>query len=92
MEAHYTKEELRAMTDKQITTLLKKCSGLHPYCLIGLHIVDVRNRMKEWSKSIGNRVEMFSPGEGCLMDINTIYYNCEIDENGIMIDVNNAST
>ena len=24
------------------------------------------------------------------MDINTIYYNCDIDQNGIMIDVNNA--
>ena len=48
--------------------------------------------MKEWSKSIGNRLEMLAQGECWLLDINTIYYNCEIDEIGIMFDINNALT
>lgn len=30
---------------------------------------------------------MLTSGEGCLMDINTIYYYCELDEKGIMTDV-----
>lgn len=50
MEAPYTKEELRAMTDQQILALPKKCPRLHPYCLIGLHIDEARKRMEEWSK------------------------------------------
>ena len=87
METPYTKEELRAMSAKELLALPKKCPRLHPYCLIGLHFDEVRNRMKEWSKNIGNRTQMLTSGEGCLMDINTIYYYCELDEKGIMTDV-----
>lgn len=87
METPYTKEELRAMSVKELLALPKKCPRLHPYCLIGLHIDEVRNRMKEWSKNIGFYVEMLTSGQICLMDINTTYYYCEVDENGIMTDV-----
>ena len=87
METPYTKEELRAMSAKELLALPKKCPRLHPYCLIGLHIDEVRNRMKEWSKNIGFYVEMLTSGQICLMDINTTYYYCEVDENGIMTDV-----
>lgn len=90
MEAPYTIEELRSMTPKEFLALPKKCPRLHPYCLIGLHIDDARNRMKEWTKYIGNRVEMLSTDQGCLLDINTTYYICEVDENSIMTDVHNA--
>lgn len=90
MEAPYTKEELRAMTDKQKLALPKKCPRLHPYCLIGLHIDDAKTRMDEWSKNIGFKVEMLTSGQGCLMDINVTYFYCDVDEKGIMTDVNNA--
>ena len=30
---------------------------------------------------------MLTSGQICLMDINTTYYYCEVDENGIMTDV-----
>lgn len=90
MEAPYTKEELRAMSVQELLALPKKCPRLHPYCLIGLHIDDARNRMKEWCKNIGNRAEMLTSGQGCLMDINITYYYCDIDEKGIMTDVRDA--
>ena len=90
MEPPYTKEELRAMSAEELLSLPKKCPRLYPYCLIGLHIDDVCNRMKEWCKITGNRAEMLTSGQGCLMDINVAYYYCELDEKGIMTDVRNA--
>lgn len=90
MEAPYTKEELRAMTAKQILALPEKCPRLYPYCLIGLHIDDARDHMNEWCKHIGNKAEILTSGQGCLMDINTTYYYCELDENNIMTDVRNV--
>jgi len=90
MEAPYTKEELRAMSDNELLSLPHKCPRLHPYCLIGLHIDEVRKRMEEWSKNIGFKVEMLTSGQGCLMDINVTYFYCDVDEKGNMTDVNNA--
>lgn len=90
MEAPYTKEELRAMSDKEVLALPKKCPRLHPYCLIGLHIDEVRNRMDEWGKQIGMKSVMMINGDACYMDPNVKYWYCEIDENGIMTDVRDA--
>jgi hypothetical protein len=90
MEAPYTKEEFTTMSVKELLSLPKKCTRLHPYCLIGLHIDDARNRMKEWCKNIGNRAVMLTSGQICLMDIDTNYYYCELNENSIMTDVRNA--
>jgi len=92
MEAPYTKEELRAMTDKELLELPEKCSRLYPYCLIGLNIDDVRRRMDEWCKNIGCKAKILTSGQGCFMDITTTYYYCVLDENNIMIDVYNAFT
>ena len=87
MEAPYTKEELISMTVKEILALPKKCPRLHPYCLIGLHIDDARNRMKEWCKTMGIKAVLLTSGQGCLGDINTSYYYYELDEKDIMTDV-----
>ena len=92
MEAPYTKEELRAMTNKELLELPKKCPRLYPYCLIGLHIDDVRSRMLDWCKNIGYKAEILNSSQGCLMDINTIYYCCKLDKNNIMTDVYKAFT
>lgn len=92
MEAPYTKEELQAMTEKELLELPEKCPRLYPYCLIGLHIDVVRSRMHDWCKNIGNKAEILNSGQGCLMDINTTYYYCEQDENNIMTDVYEAYT
>ena len=90
MEEPYTKEDLKAMSDKEFLELPKKCSRLHPYCLVGLHIDEVRNRMKEWVKDISIKVELLIVNkDACLMDMNTSYYYCVLDENDIMIDVFN---
>jgi hypothetical protein len=90
--APYTKKELRAMTAKEILELPEKCPRLYPYCLIGLHIDDIRNHMDDWCKNIGSKIEILTSGQGCLMDINTTYYCCELDENNIMTDVYKAFT
>ena len=71
MDLPYTKEELRAMTTEEIFKLPKKCKRLYPYCLIGLHIDDVKNRMDVWCKNIGFKAKILTSGECCLMDINT---------------------
>ena len=92
MEAPYTKKELREMTVKEILELPEKCPRLYPYCLIGLHIDDVRNHMNDWCKNIGCKTEILISGQGCLMDINTTYYCCKLDENNIMTDVYKAFT
>lgn len=92
MEAPYTKEELRTMTTKEILNLPEKSHRLYPYCLIGLHIDDVRSRMDDWCKNIGNKAEILTSCQSYLMDINTTYYCCELDENNIMTDVYKAFT
>ena len=87
MKVPYTKEELRAMTCKEIMALPKKCPRLHPYCLIGQHIDDVRKRMDEWSKNIGCNFEILTPKQCCSLNASISYYWCDLDENNIMIDV-----
>jgi hypothetical protein len=87
MGVPYTKEEIRAMTTKEILELPEKCPRLYPYCLIGLHIDDVRNRMDDWCKIIGCNIKIIISGQCCLMDINTTHYYCELDKNNIMTDV-----
>lgn len=88
MEAPYTKDDLKAMSDEEFLSLPKKCSRLHPYCLIGLPMDEVRTRMKEWVKDININVELLIVNKDvCLMDMNTSYYYCVLDENDIMIDV-----
>lgn len=90
MEAPYTKEELRAMSDNELLSLPHKCPRLHPYCLIGLHIDEARNRMDEWCKQMGITALMMTDGEGCLMDPRVSYWYCKVDEKSIMTDVNPA--
>ena len=92
MEAPYTKEELIAMTTKELLELPEKCPRLYPYCLIGLHIDVVRSRMDEWCKNMGYKAELLTSGQGCIMNMMTTYYYCKLDENNIMIDVNNVFT
>ena len=85
MEAPYTKEELMSMSNEEILKIPKKSPRLHPYCLVGLHIDEVRKRMNKW---IPGRVEILISGkDGCAMDFNTVYYYCEVDENNIMKEV-----
>ena len=84
MEAPYTKEELRGMPDEELLKIPKKSPRLHPYCLIGLHIDEVRQRMKEWNP---NAKILISGKDGCAMSFNTVYYYCTVDENDIMSDV-----
>jgi len=87
MEAPYTIEELKNMSVKDVLALPKKCPRLRPYCLIGLHIDEVRSSMNEWSKHIGKKVEMLISGQGCLIDFKKLYYFCVVNEDGIMTDV-----
>ena len=85
MEHPYTKEELMAMSDEEIIRIPMRSKRLHPYCLVGLHIDEVRQRMKEWMQG---KVEILISGKDvCLMDYNTVYYYCNVDENNIMIEV-----
>jgi hypothetical protein len=81
MEAHYTKEELRAMPDEELLKIPRKSPRLHPYCLVGLHIDEVRQRMKEWNP---NAKILISGKDGCTMSFNTVYYYCEVDEHNVM--------
>ena len=85
MEPPYTKEELLAMSDEEILKIPIKTPRLHPYCLVGLHIDEVRHRVKEWFPV---KVEILISGkDGCAMDFNTVYYYCNVDENNIMKEV-----
>ncbi len=85
MEAPYTKEELRTMPTEELLKIPRKSPRLHPYCLVGLHIDEVRQRVKEWFPI---KVEILISGkDGCAMDFNTVYYYCEVDENNIMLKV-----
>ncbi len=84
METPYTKEELRVMPDEELLKIPIKSSRLHPYCLVGLHINEVRQRMKEWNP---NSKILISGKDGCAMSFNTVYYYCTVDENDIMSDV-----
>ena len=44
----YTREEIYAMHYKQVIELTDaKSPRLHPYCLIGLPITEVREKMRE---------------------------------------------
>jgi hypothetical protein len=82
MEAPYTKKELIAMSAEEIFKIPKKSPRLYPYCLVGLHIDEVRQRVKEWFPI---KVEILISGkDGCAMDFNTVYYYCEVDENNMM--------
>jgi hypothetical protein len=81
MEVPYTKEELRAMPDEELLKIPRKSQRLHPYCLVGLHIDEVRQHMKQWNP---NAKILISGKDGCAMDFNTVYYYCEVDENNIM--------
>ncbi len=82
MEAPYTKKELIAMSAEEIFKIPKNSPRLYPYCLVGLHIDEVRQRVKEWFPI---KVEiLISDKDGCAMDFNTVYYYCEVDENNIM--------
>ena len=47
----YTREEINAMHYKQVIELTEaKSPRLHPYCLIGLPLCEVREKMREWFK------------------------------------------
>jgi hypothetical protein len=87
---YYTKEELKLMTTEEILSLPKKCSRLHPYCLIGLHIDEVKIRMTEWCKDFGPMICLVQEGEGCGMNFNTTYYYYVLNKNNIMIDIYDA--
>lgn len=50
----------------------------------------LENAWKNGLKNIGFKVEMLTSGQGCLMDINVTYFYCDVDEKGIMTDVNNC--
>ena len=85
-EIPFTIEELDNMTDEQIIELHKiKSKRLHPYCLIGVNIDDARKRIKEYSKV---KTELLVSGkDGCLMDINTSYWYCNVDEHNNIISL-----
>lgn len=81
MEVPYTKEELRAMPDEELLKIPRKSPRLHPYCLVGLHIDEVRQCMKEWNP---NAKILISGKDGCAMSFNIVYYYCEVDDNNVM--------
>lgn len=80
-EVPYTKEELRAMPDEELLKIPRKSLRLHPYCLVGLHIDEVRQRMKQWNP---NAKILISGKDGCAMSFNIVYYYCEVDDNNVM--------
>jgi hypothetical protein len=48
MDAPYTKEELRTLSVEELCKIPKNSPRLYPYCLVGLHIDEVRQRVKKW--------------------------------------------
>lgn len=67
-----TKEQLVAMTDEEILAIPEYVSP--PYCYIGLHIDDVRERMKNW-----NNAKILREGEASFMETQFIHYWCQVD-------------
>jgi hypothetical protein len=74
----YTKEELNTMSDKEFVELFKnKSPPLHPWCLIGKPLSDVRKTMTEWNK---HSCILVSGLDGCFMDMRINYYYCDVDK------------
>ena len=69
-----SKEQLVAMTDNEVLATPEYASP--PYCYIGLHIDDVRERMKKW-----NNAKILREGEASFMDTQYIQYWCLVDAN-----------
>lgn len=67
-----TIEQLVAMTDEEILAIPEHASP--PYCYIGLHIDDARERMKKW-----NNAKILKEGEASFMETEFIHYWCQVD-------------
>lgn len=62
-----SKEQLVSMTDDEVMAIQEHLSP--PYCYIGLHIDDVRERMKNW-----NDAKILKEGEASFMETRFIHY------------------
>ena len=84
----YTREEINAMPDKLLIELYKTESHrFHPYCLIGLPISEVREKMTEWFKGRG-RIEILIAGkQASFGDTRVLTWFCNVDENNIMTEI-----
>jgi hypothetical protein len=83
MEDPYTKEKLKSMTNEELLKI-KNSIRLHPYCLVGLHIDEVRQRMNLWNPN--SKIIIYDK-DGCTMSFNTDYYYCKVDKHNIMTKV-----
>ena len=84
----YTREELDAMPDKLVIELYKtKSPRLHPFCLIGLPISEVREKMREWFKGRCQTEILIAGKEASFGDTRVLTWFCNVDENNIMIDI-----
>ena len=83
----YAREEINAMHYKQVIELTEaKSPRLHPYCLIGLPLCEVREKMREWFK--GRRIEILVEGkQASFGDTRVLTWFCKVDENNIMTDI-----
>lgn len=70
MSALYIKEEINAMSFGLLLKLVHQQSP-HLHCLIGELMSNARKHMSEWSKTLSD----------ILMDINTRYWLCDVDNN-----------
>ena len=83
----YTIEEEDDMSSKELLELFgKKSPRLHPYCLIGQPLSEVRRIMKERFKGRGH-VQIMVNGELSYMDMRVSYWYCNVDENNIMTEI-----
>lgn len=79
----YTKEELDAMTAEECLAIPKKSPRLHPYCLVGLSVDEVKTKFKEW---FGDRAVLVFDGEAFEMVVSKTYYLGVVDEDGKVTD------
>ena len=78
----YTKDELTAMTADECLAISAKSHRLHPYCLVGLSVNEVKTRFKAW---FGDDAMLVFDGEAFDMDVNKTYY-LGVVEDGIVTD------
>ena len=84
----YTREEIYAMHYKQVIELSKaKSPRLHPFCLIGLPITEVREKMREWFKGRCQTEIIIAGKEASFGDTRVLTWFCKVDENNIMTDI-----
>lgn len=86
MEDAYTKEQINSIPIEELLTLFRaKSRKLYPYCLLGLHIDQVKKYMNE--RLAPDKVVILIDGESFLMESNTHYWYSKVDQNNMMIDI-----